>query len=61
MSLSVEEATKRAKKAAATKRMKERSIRDAEDALARKDRSLARARAELKAYKDLINAGWAPK
>ena len=60
MSLTPEEADKRAKKAAKTKRIKEKAVADVKEELIRKDKQLAAAKAELKAIKKLIDSNWSP-
>ena len=60
MSLSEEEARKRANKAKRTKTANEKSRQQVIDTLAREKTKTARIRSELKAYKDLIAKGWSP-
>ena len=60
MSLSTEEAKKRANKAKRTKTANEKAKQDIKDTLAKEKTKTARIRSELKAYKALINKGWSP-
>ena len=58
MSLTPEEADRRAKKAAKTKRTKEKAVADVKEQLIKKDKQLAAAKAELKAIKFFGNGNW---
>ena len=60
MSLSVDEAKKRAAKAKRTKSANERIKQQESDKLATEKTKTAKLRSELKAYKDLIRQGWSP-
>lgn len=60
MSLSTEEAERRAKKAAKTRKTKEKAVEAVSIELIRKDKQLAAAKAELKAIKKLIDSNWSP-
>lgn len=60
MSLSNEEAKKRAAKAQRTKNANLKLKQAETDKLVSEKRTTAKLRAELKAYKDLISQGWSP-
>ena len=60
MSLSEDEARKRAAKARKTKNANERKIQADRDQLATEKTKTAKLRSELKAYKDLIRQDWSP-
>jgi len=60
MSLSEQEAKKRAAKAKRTKSANEKTKQEVIDKLATEKTKTARIRSELKAYKDLIAKGWSP-
>lgn len=60
MSLSEEEARKRANKAKRTKTANEKIKQGEIITLAKERTKTAKLRSELKAYKDLIKQGWSP-
>ena len=60
MSISDEEAKKRASKSKRTKNANEKARQDIKDTLAKEKTKTARIKSELKAYKDLIAKGWSP-
>ena len=60
MSITEQEAKKRASKSKRTKTANEKARQDVKDSLAKEKTKTARIRSELKAYKDLIAKGWSP-
>ena len=60
MSITEQEAKKRASKSKRTKTANEKARQDVKDELAKEKTKTARIKSELKAYKALITAGWSP-